>query len=236
MVVSHTLTLTRRPVEVQSVAEAKIVDPASGVGYIQLIGFQKTSTDELKAAVDSLLRQGMRHLVLDLRGNPGRPAQRRRRDGRPVPGRGRDRLDPRSRERPERGLSSPPRRLLGLPDVRPDRSRQRQRQRDPGRGASGPRPGLHPRRAELRQGIGSEHLPAPLRPGRLEVDDGQVLLADGSALQRAGRRARHRGDRSSPAGRRWRTYLRKIFGDPETDPVLRTAIQQVHRMSYRAAG
>jgi carboxyl-terminal processing protease len=65
------LRLTRRPVEVQSVAKSKIVDPAIGVGYIQLIGFQKSSTDELQAAIVSLQRQGMRYLVLDLRGNPG---------------------------------------------------------------------------------------------------------------------------------------------------------------------
>lgn len=69
--VSRNLTLTRRPVEVLSVAEARLVDPAAGVAYIQLIGFQKSSTDELKSALESLRRQGMRHLVLDLRGNPG---------------------------------------------------------------------------------------------------------------------------------------------------------------------
>ena len=65
------LRLTRRPVEVQSVTESKIVDPATGVGYVQLSGFQKSSTDELQEAVRSLERQGMRYLVLDLRGNPG---------------------------------------------------------------------------------------------------------------------------------------------------------------------
>lgn len=63
--------LTRRHVEVESVAQAKIVDKASGVGYVQLTGFQKTSTDELDRAIGDLQRQGMRFLVLDLRGNPG---------------------------------------------------------------------------------------------------------------------------------------------------------------------
>lgn len=65
------LRLTRRPVEVQSVTESKIVDSATGVGYVQLSGFQKSSTDELQQAIRSLERQGMRYLVLDLRGNPG---------------------------------------------------------------------------------------------------------------------------------------------------------------------
>jgi carboxyl-terminal processing protease len=65
------LTLVRRAVEVQSIGEAKIVDAQAGVGYIQLNGFQKSSTEELRRAVAGLERQGMRHLVLDLRGNPG---------------------------------------------------------------------------------------------------------------------------------------------------------------------
>ena len=63
--------LVRRHVEVDSVAQAKMVDPAAGIGYVQLTGFQKTSTDELDRAIAGLRRQGMRSLVLDLRGNPG---------------------------------------------------------------------------------------------------------------------------------------------------------------------
>jgi carboxyl-terminal processing protease len=63
--------LERRHVEVESVAKAEIVEPVSGVGYIQLTGFQKSSTEELDRAVLKLKRQGMRFLVLDLRGNPG---------------------------------------------------------------------------------------------------------------------------------------------------------------------
>jgi carboxyl-terminal processing protease len=68
---SQTLKLTRRPVEVQSITEAKIVDSVNGVGYIQLTGFQKSSTEELQRAVKILEGQGMRYLVLDVRGNPG---------------------------------------------------------------------------------------------------------------------------------------------------------------------
>jgi carboxyl-terminal processing protease len=63
--------LVRRHVEVESVAQARIVDPAAAIGYIQLTGFQKTSTEELDRAIATLRRQGMRTLVLDLRGNPG---------------------------------------------------------------------------------------------------------------------------------------------------------------------
>jgi carboxyl-terminal processing protease len=48
-----------------------MVDGAEGIGYIQLAGFQKTSTEELEQAVSGLQALGMRTLVLDLRGNPG---------------------------------------------------------------------------------------------------------------------------------------------------------------------
>ncbi len=63
--------LVRRPVEVKSVAQTKIVDPSNGVGYIQLTGFQKSTTDELTKAIASLQGKGMKSLVLDVRGNPG---------------------------------------------------------------------------------------------------------------------------------------------------------------------
>jgi carboxyl-terminal processing protease len=44
----------------------------NGAGYIGLIGgFQETTSEELDAAIADLRKQGMRNLVLDLRGNPG---------------------------------------------------------------------------------------------------------------------------------------------------------------------
>jgi carboxyl-terminal processing protease len=63
--------LVRRHVEVQSVTKARIVDPEAGIGYLRLAGFQKTSVDEIDAAIAALSGQRMRVLVLDLRGNPG---------------------------------------------------------------------------------------------------------------------------------------------------------------------
>ncbi len=63
--------IVRRHVEVDSVAQAKIIDPANGIAYIQLTGFQKNSTEELENAISQLKREGMKSLVLDLRGNPG---------------------------------------------------------------------------------------------------------------------------------------------------------------------
>jgi carboxyl-terminal processing protease len=67
----RSLRLVRRHVDVESVTHVKLVDPALGVGYVRLAGFQKTSTEELESAIAALSRQGMRALVLDLRSNPG---------------------------------------------------------------------------------------------------------------------------------------------------------------------
>ena len=44
----------------------------NGVGYVGLTGgFQETTSEELSDAIDELKKQGMKSLVLDLRGNPG---------------------------------------------------------------------------------------------------------------------------------------------------------------------
>jgi carboxyl-terminal processing protease len=63
--------LVRRHVDVESVTKMAMVDPTDGIGYLQLSGFQKTSADEIDKAVGALARQGMKVLVIDLRGNPG---------------------------------------------------------------------------------------------------------------------------------------------------------------------
>ena len=63
--------LVRRHVDVESVAKVGMVESAEGIGYLRLTGFQKTSADEIDKAVGTLASQGMRALVLDLRGNPG---------------------------------------------------------------------------------------------------------------------------------------------------------------------
>jgi len=61
----------RATVEVPSVEKAHLIDPAAGVAYLKLTSFQKTTSTELDAALWQLHRQGMRSLVMDLRGNPG---------------------------------------------------------------------------------------------------------------------------------------------------------------------
>jgi carboxyl-terminal processing protease len=67
----QTHRLVRRHVDVESVTRVKLVDEASGIGYLRLIGFQKTSAEEIDAAIAALSARGMKVLVIDLRGNPG---------------------------------------------------------------------------------------------------------------------------------------------------------------------
>lgn len=69
--VPKTATLERKRVEIPSVDNVEIVDSANGVGYIQLTNFQKTTARDFDAALWKLHRQGMRSLIVDVRGNPG---------------------------------------------------------------------------------------------------------------------------------------------------------------------
>lgn len=63
-------TLVRDAVPLPSIRNAYMVKP--GTGYIGLTGgFQHTTDEELREALTKLRSQGMRQLILDLRGNPG---------------------------------------------------------------------------------------------------------------------------------------------------------------------
>ncbi len=65
------LSVRRRVVEVPSVDQVGIIDPQSGVAYLRLTCFQKTTARDLDTALWKLHRDGMRSLVVDVRGNPG---------------------------------------------------------------------------------------------------------------------------------------------------------------------
>jgi carboxyl-terminal processing protease len=67
----HPVTLRRRPVDVQSVSHVQLLSTAEGIGYAQITGFQKSTLSELENAIARMERQGMRSLIMDLRGNPG---------------------------------------------------------------------------------------------------------------------------------------------------------------------
>ncbi len=63
-------TIIRDSVPLPSIRNAYMLRP--GTGYVGLTGgFQSTSDEELREAITKLKAQGMRQLILDLRGNPG---------------------------------------------------------------------------------------------------------------------------------------------------------------------
>jgi carboxyl-terminal processing protease len=61
----------REHVDVPSLENVRIVDAEYGVAYVRIPVFQKTTSADLENALWDLHRQGMRSLVIDLRGNPG---------------------------------------------------------------------------------------------------------------------------------------------------------------------
>ena len=63
--------VARRRVEVPSIENASLIDSASGIAYLKISSFQKTTANELDEALWNLHRQGMQNLIIDLRGNPG---------------------------------------------------------------------------------------------------------------------------------------------------------------------
>lgn len=74
----HEVTVRRASVDVPSLENVKILDPASplahgaqGVAYVKIPAFQKTTSADLEQALWDLHGKGMRCLIIDLRGNPG---------------------------------------------------------------------------------------------------------------------------------------------------------------------
>ncbi len=61
--------ITREVIHLKAVPFATMLE--DGIGYVPLLTFRETSTSEVQAAVDSLRQEGMRGLILDVRGNPG---------------------------------------------------------------------------------------------------------------------------------------------------------------------
>lgn len=62
-------TVTREEIHLMAVPFAVMLE--NGIGYVPLQTVRETSTEEVRAAVDSLREEGMQGLILDLRGNLG---------------------------------------------------------------------------------------------------------------------------------------------------------------------
>ncbi len=65
------IIVRREHVDVPSVDDVKMLDPENGIAYLKLTCFQKTTSRDMDTALWKLYRQGMKSLVMDLRGNPG---------------------------------------------------------------------------------------------------------------------------------------------------------------------
>ena len=63
------ITFTRAVIKIPAVAFAIMLD--GKIGYIPLLQFNETATDELEASVNRLTKEGAKSIILDLRGNPG---------------------------------------------------------------------------------------------------------------------------------------------------------------------
>lgn len=62
-------TLTREVIQLRAVPFALLLE--GGIGYVPVQSVLESSSQEVTSALDSLQREGMKGLVVDLRGNPG---------------------------------------------------------------------------------------------------------------------------------------------------------------------
>jgi carboxyl-terminal processing protease len=62
-------TLVRETIHNRSTQPGTILD--NNIGYVSLVSISDSSAGELRGEVDSLLKKGIKGLILDLRGNPG---------------------------------------------------------------------------------------------------------------------------------------------------------------------
>jgi carboxyl-terminal processing protease len=65
------LTVMRQEISVPSLHARPLRFRSTRLGYVRLMSFPDAAADHLREAVDSLVKQGAKGIVLDLRGNPG---------------------------------------------------------------------------------------------------------------------------------------------------------------------
>ncbi|HEX5135463.1 MAG TPA: S41 family peptidase [Planctomycetota bacterium] len=65
------VSVIRAEVDDGSVFGARFLDRSSGIGYVRIEGFEASTGKDLRAALEGLAKEGLRALVLDLRGNRG---------------------------------------------------------------------------------------------------------------------------------------------------------------------
>ena len=65
------VNIKRAPIEIHSIETAFILNKDAHIGYIRLSQFAKTSFSEMRSAISKLNDEGMKSLIIDLRGNSG---------------------------------------------------------------------------------------------------------------------------------------------------------------------
>lgn len=65
------IDVERAAIQIHSVKGAALLDRERGVGYLRITTFNAATSEDFTRAIEGLLAEGMRALVLDLRGNPG---------------------------------------------------------------------------------------------------------------------------------------------------------------------
>jgi carboxyl-terminal processing protease len=63
------ITIVREIIRIESVRSVRVIE--DGIGYVQLTEFSDHTTTQFLRALDSLLKDGIHSLIIDLRNNPG---------------------------------------------------------------------------------------------------------------------------------------------------------------------
>lgn len=66
---AESVTIGRRPIQIPAIFQARVLD--SGIGYLQLYQFVNHTGADFRGALERMLADGMRALVLDVRANHG---------------------------------------------------------------------------------------------------------------------------------------------------------------------
>ncbi len=65
------IEVTRAPIEIHSIETSFMLDNEAKIGFVRLSQFARTSYSELRSAIAKLREEGLRGLIIDLRGNGG---------------------------------------------------------------------------------------------------------------------------------------------------------------------
>ena len=65
------IEVTRAPIEIHSIETSFMLDSEAKIGFVRLSQFARTSYSEMRSAIERLREEGLRGIIIDLRGNGG---------------------------------------------------------------------------------------------------------------------------------------------------------------------